>query len=193
LDRQRILRHECQLCLNKGGYAKEKVSYDDVGRQLERVQFDLSGKSTVKKYRQDGGEIEEAYFDGTGNPIANKNGVARWTAKYSEDDHPPDKTYFDRDGKPIAVEIYVDEVLPDSQAKEAGLMKGDILVSYDGKAVRNDAQIPVWIKAPGDTPRELVVSRNDRQLSFKMKPGRMGISMEVRAVPTPAEMQLGVK
>jgi S1-C subfamily serine protease len=59
-----------------------------------------------------------------------------------------------RDGKPIAVEIYVAEVLPDGQAKEAGLMEGDVLVSYDGKAVRNEAEIPAWVRTPGDTPRE---------------------------------------
>jgi PDZ domain len=177
-----------QRCLTKDGYAKMTANYDDRGRRLEQVEFDLTGKSTVKKYGRGGEEIEEAYFDETGNPTANQNGVARLTAKYSEGANPPDKTYFDRDGKPIAVEIYVDKVLPDGQAKEAGLMEGDVLVSYDGKAVRNDAEIRAWVKTPGDTPRELVVSRSGRRISFKMKPGLMGISMVARAAPAPVEI-----
>src|SRR4029077_5807677 len=107
---------------------------------------------------------------------------------YSEGANPPDKTYFDRDGKPIAVEIYVDKVLPEGQAKEAGLMEGDVLVSYDGKAVRNDAEIGAWANTPGDTPRELVVSRSGRRISFSMKPGLMGINMVARAAPAPVEI-----
>jgi hypothetical protein len=177
-----------QRCLTKGGYVKLKASYDDRDRQLEQVEFDLTGKSTVKKYNRSGEETEEAYFDETGNPTTNKNGIARWTAKYLEGANPADWTYFDRDGKPIAVEIYVAEVLPDGQAKEAGLMEGDVLVSYDGKAVRNPAELPAWVRTPGDTLRELVVSRSGRRISFKLKPGRIGIRMEARAGPAPVEI-----
>ena len=68
------------------------------------------------------------------------------------------------------------------------MMEGDVLVSYDGKAVRNEAEIPAWVRTPGDTPRELIVSRNGQRISFKMKPGLIGISIEARAAPAPVEI-----
>ena len=66
-------------------------------------------------------------------------------------------------------------------------MEGDVLISYDGIPVRNDAQIPAWVRMPGDTPRELVVSRSGRRISFSMKPGLMGINIVARAAPAPVE------
>jgi hypothetical protein len=175
-----------QRCLTKDGYAKKTANYDDVGHQLEQVEFDLTGKSTVQKYNQRGWQIEEAYLDETGSSTANKNGVTRWTVKYDEDANVTDMTYFDRDGKPIAVQIYLVEVLPDGQAEKAGLVDGDVLVSYDGKMVTNDAEIWAWIHSPGDTLRELIVSRSGRYLSFKMKPGLMGVRTSARAASAPA-------
>jgi C-terminal processing protease CtpA/Prc len=130
-------------------------------------------------------KIKEAYFEETGNSTA-KNGVARWTAKYDEGNNLADITYFDRDGKPTAAEIYIIEVLPGTQAKEAGLIDGDVLVSYDGKAVRTQAEMAAWVRTPGDTLRELVVSRSGLRISFNMKPGLMGILMGTRAAPVPS-------
>jgi hypothetical protein len=180
-----------QRCLTKGGYVKLKAGYDESGRRLEQVEFDVIGKSTVRKYDQRGEEIEEAYFDETGNPTTNKNGVARQTVKYSEGTNPADMTYFDRDGKPIAVQVYVAEVLPGGQAKEVGLMEGDVLVSYDGKPVRKESEIPTWVDIPGDTLRELIILRSGRRISFKIKPGKIGIRTDARAAPTVAKMHGG--
>jgi len=55
-----------QRCLTKVGYAKMTANYDDRGLRLEQVEFDLTGKSTVKKYGRGGEEIEEAYFGRNG-------------------------------------------------------------------------------------------------------------------------------
>ena len=85
-----------QRCLTKDGYAKVTADYDERGNR-----------------------IKEAYFEETGNSTA-KNGVARWTAKYDDGNYLADITYFDRDGKPTAAEIYIVEVLPGTQAEEAG-------------------------------------------------------------------------
>jgi hypothetical protein len=172
-----------QRSATKGGYAKVTANYDDNGRRLEQVKFDLAGNSTVEKYNQRGAQTEEAYFDNAGKPTTNKNGVARWTAKYSQGANSADVTYSDRDGTTIAVQIYVSEVVPGGQAKEVGLVEGDVLVSYDGKPVRNVADILTWVNIPGDTLRELIVSRNDRRISFKVKPGKIGIRMDARAAP----------
>ena len=95
-------------------------------------------------------------------------------------------TYYDQDGKPVAVEIYLAQVLPDGQAKEAGLLDGDVLVSYDGKTVRNNAEITAWLQTSGDTLRELVVLRGQLRLTFKMKPGKMGVLMKARVAQPPS-------
>ena len=170
-------------CAPKGGYAKSTTNYDDSGRQLEQKEFDLGGNATVKKYDKRGRQIEEAYFDDAGKPTTNKNGIARWIAKGPEGTNQADITYFDRDGTPIAVQIYVSEVLPDGQAKELGLAEGDVLVSYDGKPVTKVADIQTWTDTPGDALRELIVSRSGERVSFKLKPGKIGILMDVRPAP----------
>jgi hypothetical protein len=170
-------------CLTKGGYARGTANYDDFGNRLEQVEFDLTGNSTVKKYDQHGEQIEEACFNEAGKPTTNKNGITRWIAKGSEGTSHPDITYFGRDGTPIAVQIYVSEVLPEGQAKERGLAEGDVLVSYDSKPVTKMADIPAYTSTPGDTMRELIVSRSGRSICFKVKPGKIGIAMDVRAAP----------
>jgi hypothetical protein len=180
-----------QRCLTKEGFAKKVAEYDANSNLVKEAYFGLRDEPAYSDgvheakmtYNERGNRIEEAYFDETGSPTANQDGVARWTAKYSEDGNLLDKTYFDRDGNPVAVELYVDEVQPGGQAKEAGLIKGDVLVSYDGKAVRNLEELRTQINMPGDTLRELIVSRNGRRLSFKMKPGVMGIGLKTRAAP----------
>ncbi len=172
--------------LTNGGYSKLTASYDDNVRQLEQVVFDLNGKSTAKKYDQGRNEIEEVYFDEMGRPTNNENGIARWTAKYSESDYPTDMNYYDRNGKPIIVQIFVTKVALGGQAKELGLQEGDVLVSYDGSVLRNDAELTEWVRRAGDKPRELIVLRNGLRLSFKMNPGLMGINTSARAAPTVA-------
>jgi hypothetical protein len=173
-------------CLSKDGYAKATARFNESGHRIQQVQCDLTGKCTVKTYDIRGDEIEEAYLDETGRPSANLNGITRWTASYSEGSDPADITYFDQDGKPTAVEIYLAEVLPGGQGKEAGLIDGDVLVSYDGRSIRNDAELTTWLKTPGDTPRELVVLRKRLRLTFEMKPGEMGVRMKARVAQPPS-------
>jgi PDZ domain len=190
-----------QRCLTKDGFAKKVAEYDANSNLVKEAYFGLRDEPAYSDgvheakmtYDERGNRIEEAYFDETGKPTANQDGVAQWTAKYSEGGNLLDKTYFDRDGNAVAVEPYVDDVQPGGQAKEAGLIKGDVLVSYDGKAVRNLEELQTRIKMPGDTLRELIVSRNGRRLSFKMKPGLMGILISVRAVPAPGETKGSIK
>jgi hypothetical protein len=66
------------------------------------------------------------------------------------------------------------------------LAAGDVLVSYDGKAIRNDAEFTIWVKTPGNSPRELVVLRGRLRLTFEVKPGLLGPQLRVRAVASPS-------
>ena len=51
-----------------------------------------------------------------------------------------------------------------------------------GKRLRAQAEMVALVNTPGDTLRELIVSRHGRRISFKVKPGKIGIRMDVRAV-----------
>jgi hypothetical protein len=167
-------------CLSKEGYAKATAKFDEGGHRVQTAESDLAGNSTVKQYDLRGNEIEETYLDEAGSPRADQNGFTRWTAKYSEEGNRTDVTYFDRDEKPTSVEIYLKEIMPGGQAKEAGLMEGDVLVSYDGRAIKNNTELISWLQAPGDSLRELVVLRGQLRLTFKMKPGNMGVLLQAR-------------
>jgi hypothetical protein len=173
-------------CLSKYGLAKGTTKFDDDSHRIQQALFDLSGKSTVKSYDIRGNEIEETYLDERGRPSLNQNGIARWTAKYSESNDIIDKTYFDQVGKPATVEVYLEKVEQGGEAQKAGLVAGDVLVSYDGKAIRNDAELTTWVKRPGNSPRELVLLRGRHRLTFEVKPGLLGVQLRVRAVPSPS-------
>jgi S1-C subfamily serine protease len=89
----------------------------------------------------------------------------------------------------MPVEVYLTEVLPGGQAKEAGLPEGDVLASYDGRSISNDAELVMWLNKPGDTTRNLVVLRGHLRLTFAMKPGKLGVLMKGR-IPQP-QSELG--
>lgn len=173
-------------------------TYDARSNEVEGAYCDEAGRPTpntdgvvgwTAAYDTRGNWIEEAYFDISGRPITNKRGFARWTAKY-EGANVVDLTYFDANGMPIAVQVYVSEVLPGGQAKESGLVEGDVLVSYDGKPVRNAADFETGVNTSIGTLRlrELIVSRNGRRISFKVKPGKIGIAYDTRAARTVAKI-----
>jgi hypothetical protein len=176
-------------CLSKDGYAKATSKYDDSGHQTQQVEFDLTGKSTVKIYDARGDQVEEAYFDEKGVLSPNSDGITRWTASYSDGSDPTNVTCFDHDGKPTAVEICLTEILPEGQAKEAGLSKGDVVASYDGKLISNYAEFLAWLRTSGDATRELVVLRGNLRLSFALKPGKLGALLKARIPRTPSVLR----
>ena len=61
--------------------------------------------------------------------------------------------------------IYVSQVADRSEAKEKGLVAGDIITALDGESVRNDLQLDQWAmeKESGD-PVELTVHRSGSEL-----------------------------
>ena len=67
--------------------------------------------------------------------------------------------------------IYVGQALPGGPSDEAGLRRGDIIVSIDGMAVRNFEDVISYIvmqKSPGETV-EISVLRNGRNRTFDVE------------------------
>jgi hypothetical protein len=171
-----------------------KYTYDERGYLVVQEYRGIDGKpclvrngyaKVTAKYDERGHEIEEAWFDESGNPIAS-NGVARWDANFDEKGNATAVWYFDREGKLTNGQLFVTEVLLGGQAAAAGLLVGDMLISYDGKAIIHMPELFAWVRIPGGALRELVISRRGRCMSFNLKPGVMGVRVAARAVAVPA-------
>jgi uncharacterized protein YuzE len=126
------------------GYHISKATYDQRGCPISGEYAGIDGKPRVvktgcakftAKFDEHGRQIEEASFDESGNPIA-KNGIAKYDTNFDEKGNATMVWYFDRDGKCTDGYIYAQEVLPGGQAAAAGLLAGDVLISYDGRAIR---------------------------------------------------------
>lgn len=91
--------------------------------------------------------------------------------------------------------VYVDGLLPDGAAAEAGIQKGDVIVGVDGKKVQSSPELQELIgtKRPGDTA-VVALMRNGRErtvtLKLKNRSGNTGaVVKEVRH----AHSKLGVE
>jgi PDZ domain len=175
------------------GYHIWKATYNERGCQISGEYAGIDGKPRVvktgcakftAKFDERGRQIEEACFDESGIPIA-KNGIARYDTNFDEKGNAAMVWYFDRDGKRTEGQVYADEVFPGGQAAAAGLLAGDVLISYDGRAIIYLPELIAWVRT-GGASRELVVSRRGRCIRFRMKPGVMGIFLAVRAAAVPA-------
>ena len=176
------------------GYHIFKATYDERGCQISGEYAGIDGKPRVvktgcakftAKFDEHGRQIEEACFDESGKPIA-KNGIARYDTNFDEKGNATMVWYFDRNGKRTDGQIYAEEVLPGGQAAAAGLLAGDMLISYDGRAIIYMPELIAWVRIPGGASRQLVVSRRGRCIRFRMKPGVMKILLAVRTAAVPA-------
>jgi WD40 repeat protein/Tfp pilus assembly protein PilF len=80
----------------------------------------------------------------------------------------------------ICQQVEVQKIIPDSQAEAVGLLAGDILLTYDGKAVINTSE---FIKGreqerKDGVPKKLTVLRQGKTLSFDISYGKMGAELK---------------
>ena len=176
------------------GYHILRAAYDERGYRISGECAGIDGKPRVAKtgyakftakFDERGRQIEEAWFDESGKPIA-KNGVAKWDTNFDGKGNATMVWYFDRNGKRTDGQVYADEVIAGGQAAAAGLLAGDMLISYDGRPIIYMPELIAWVRVPGGASRELVVSRGGRCIRFRMKPGLMGIRLAARTAAVPA-------
>ena len=72
-------------------------------------------------------------------------------------------------GAPI-MEPRIDEVMPGSAAEEAGLQKGDLVLSIDGSAIRNFTQVQQNVVTRAGEQLTVVVDRAGQQMTFTVVP-----------------------
>jgi serine protease Do len=77
--------------------------------------------------------------------------------------------------------VIVIKVLPGSPAEKAGLQPGDIILSYNGKPIKNatDLQFMVMKTKPG-TEVEITVMRGEKKLTLKVKIGKQPSEKELK-------------
>jgi len=77
----------------------------------------------------------------------------------------------------FGAKLKISRVVPDSQAEKQGIKAGDILISFNGKKVNSHVELVAAIKGAKDKPESvLTVERDGKLLSFKVKPGPIGIN-----------------
>ncbi len=176
------------------GYAKVTSQYNARGHLIERAYFDESGKpmrskngcaKVANEYDDRGNLIETAYFDEAGKPARHKHGYAKVVNMYDDHGNRTDSTYFDQEGKPVRCRAIITEVNPGGRGERIGLKGGDILMTYDKKDVINASRFidARRRQSPAEKPKELIILRNGKLLTFRIAPGLFQATLEDRVVP----------
>jgi len=72
----------------------------------------------------------------------------------------------------------------DSQAQAVGLLKGDLIVEYDGVRISSSAQLVSEVKKKADSEEvEIVVIRDKTEMRFSLEGGEIGVGVGDEEIP----------
>lgn len=150
-----------RLVAGKDGWARQVSSYD------------LRGLCT-----------EVRFFDIDGQLATTAQGYARQTFEYRDDGRWLGARHWDRDGRPVRTRFVVVTLERDGGGAAAGLRKGDVIVSYDGRELDGgDAGFSTALVDPrGRDTLDLLVLRGDRRLTLHVASGPVGATWEARRI-----------
>jgi S1-C subfamily serine protease len=109
------------------------------------------------------------------------------TKRHTYDDLGRETTplFFDEHGVPVHTRVVVEKVKPDSAGQKRGLHVGDVLVSYDGEAIRDTRTFRELELEKGERQRELRLLRQGQEVRLTVSPGRLtGLELEDRTEPS---------
>lgn len=82
----------------------------------------------------------------------------------------------------------VAQVLPDSPAEAAGIQVGDVILSFNGKEIRNSSVLPPMVgTSPVNKDAELTVIRSGEPKQIAVKIGELPAEDDLKLTRTPAE------
>jgi tRNA A-37 threonylcarbamoyl transferase component Bud32 len=173
------------------GYARWTAKYDDAGNKIESEFFGLDHEKPLlikegysrwtASYDAWGDELEMAFFGLDRKPARSLAGYSRRTSEYDQDGNLIGRAHFDIDGTPLQSRVVVLEVISDTQAERLGLKPGDILATYEKRAIVNSTRFVEGRKGEtGNEPRELQVVRDGKPLLVQVVPGPLGVKIEDR-------------
>jgi YD repeat-containing protein len=181
--------------MNREKLALMKAEFDERGNRVARAYFDDHGQPTEDwtreglKYDEQGNVVERVFQGADGKPLRTSLGYAGWTARYDGRGRCVGAAYFDQDRKPVPTRLVIVAVDPGTQAAQLRLQAGDAIESFEGKP----AEGRWWFlstrsaERTDEPPKEMVILRKGRRLTFSVKPGRLGVTLEDRALAAPAE------
>lgn len=76
--------------------------------------------------------------------------------------------------------LYIDRVGPDTPAQQAGLMRGDRLISIDEKPIKNWKQVLTSISSYSGKPFSIVYKRKDKQKTSSLSPKSLFVEGNVK-------------
>jgi hypothetical protein len=179
------------------GCASELTEYDNRGRAVAVTCLGFNGEITNRiegyakqttAYDSRGNTTQIARFDAEGKPVAgSKSGWARVFYTYDSRNIEIGAVYLDKLGREIPVDVVFIDIDPGSTAERIGLVKGDRVLSYDGKKPTSDQQqLNLVSDYSGHPTRILIVRRGAQTLTFMVGPGRLGAAVDV----VPAEVDV---
>ena len=94
--------------------------------------------------------------------------------------------------------VTVTQVLPGGQAAAKGVREGDIIVRYAGHPITSHRTFVLEATKEGPGPRELVLLRDDKEITLRVAPGPLKVRLEEFPIPAsqkskPASLEKGTE
>lgn len=134
-----------------------------------------SSRKLVEYFKEHDVKHDSLFVERGGHSFTSKisRAAQEFIAKWCRDEELP----------PLEGKLVVTEVVEDSQASQAGLKAGDVLVSYSGKAITNMDELQAAIaaaEADGKDSIEIIWKRGEEEMKAAVKPGRLGVHLADR-------------
>ena len=102
-------------------------------------------------------------------------------------------------GLSLGMQVFVDSVVPDSPANQAGLIAGDQIIQFDNKDIGSTRELIRSIQAHAGKPLMLSVLRDDTYLQLQVVPkaktdhgvGRLGVHLLSKPLSEPIVYRMG--
>lgn len=170
----------------KEGYKQFSCKYD--GDRLEEEEYEGFNaqewgfcKSCV---RYNGNSIRTERLGANDRLAKGKaDGIAAWKDEYSQEGE-INRTYYDEHDSKLSVITIVDRLEAGMLAATLGIVPGDVVVSYNSKAITNSLTLMTEtgknVENVDDNSVicELVIKRGEELLSFGVAPGRLGLHLK---------------
>jgi S1-C subfamily serine protease len=169
------------------GFAKVIAKYSPRGQTIEEVYYGPDDRLAIRpglgaarftwSYDAHGRLVEEGFY-GLDRKAPVAYGYSKVALSYDSDGMLVRKTFFDGEGKEAPALVAIGNVSPGGQAMGLGLAPGDVIESYDGRAIRYAYWLQNLVKSEVPGPHEIVIARNGRAATLQVKPGPLGIDLK---------------
>jgi hypothetical protein len=163
--------------------------YDATGNRIEEAYFGGDGHPVehrngyykiTMKYKAGKLETERAFWGAQGEPVAIHNGYHRQVLDYDTTGRCVGISFFNSKNQAMALRISVQAVVRGSLGEKAGLLRGDVLLSYDGQEITDPLRFLQTCRTqpPNGPTKELKVQRGDKTMTISLPPGELNVNLD---------------